>query len=200
MSLLSPVSLSFPFPSHFLCLHLSHTETDTPPSPSSYSHGVSKCACPAQWGVQWKTDETCSALPWHLSEPHLSSVCKRWQWAGVTQHARGDGDAFTSLHQLLNQLHGSQLVRWLGNDNYLLRAFTSASFVMQWCHGAQTFELQRCGGDMAIICTHFWILREQTTLWFSCKWKDVFITNRMHWRVLLWDVLLHPMVCQFILV
>lgn len=41
---------------------------------SIYSHGISKRAFPTQRGgaVRW----TCSALPWHLSEPHLSSVCR----------------------------------------------------------------------------------------------------------------------------
>lgn len=71
MSLFSPT-----FPSHFLFLYPSHTETDTPPSPSSYSRGMSKCACPTQRGVRRVTDKTCSALLWHLSEPHLSSVCR----------------------------------------------------------------------------------------------------------------------------
>lgn len=68
--------VAFPLPSHFLFLYLSHTEADPPPSLSSYSHGISKCACPTRRGVRQMSDKTCSALLWHLSEPHLSSVCR----------------------------------------------------------------------------------------------------------------------------
>lgn len=53
-----------------------HTWKQTHPPLSSYSHGMSKCSCPTQWGVQWMSDKTCSALLWHLSEPPLSSVCR----------------------------------------------------------------------------------------------------------------------------
>lgn len=55
--------LSFlPLSPVIFCLYPSHTETDTPPSPSSYSRGMSKCACPTQRGVRRVTDKTCSAL------------------------------------------------------------------------------------------------------------------------------------------
>lgn len=79
---------------------LSHAETDTPPSPSSYSRGVSKCVCEcvshtAGGGSvnRWQ-DLFCSSL----TPVSVSSVTRvqRWKWAGVTQHARGDVTAHLS--------------------------------------------------------------------------------------------------------
>lgn len=65
---------SFPSPRSF---SISHAETDTPPSLSLSLFIVMvyqsvRFPHSRGGGVRW----TCSALPWHLSEPHLSSVCR----------------------------------------------------------------------------------------------------------------------------
>lgn len=144
-SLFSPIYLSFSLPSHFLFLYLSHTETDTPPSPSLVIVMVCQSVHVSQLGgfSGWVTrpallfSDTCQTLTCHLcTEMEMSrsdTTCQRWRWQ------------LTSFCRLLNQLLGSQLVCWLGNNNYLLQAFRWTLFVMQWCHTTQTLD----AADMA---------------------------------------------------
>ncbi len=100
---------------------------------SLYSHGILKRACPHCGGFcGWVTrpallfPDTCQSLICHLLvEMEMSrsdTTCQRWRWR------------LSSLRRLLNQLHSSWLVLWLGYGNYLLPAFRWTVFVMQWCH------------------------------------------------------------------
>ena len=117
--------LPSPLPSHFLFLYPPHTETDTPPSLSSYSRGISTCACPTHSRGGSSVNEWQALLRSSLTPVRASSVVcvQGWKWAGVTQHARGDADGSPLSSRLLNQLLSSRLVCWLGNNNYLLRGF-----------------------------------------------------------------------------
>lgn len=106
---------SFPSPRSF---SVSHTETDTPPSLSIYSHGISKRAFPTQQGGALLFPDTCQSLICHLcAEMEMSrsdTTCQSWRWRLI------------ALRRLLNQSHSLQLVCWLGffysklSDEYYL--------------------------------------------------------------------------------
>lgn len=87
--------------------------------------------------------DTCQSLICHLcAEMEMSgsdTTCQRWRWR------------LTSLRQPLNQLHISQLVCRLANNNYLLPAFRGTLFVVQWCHTTQAAELGCCGCGVGIM-------------------------------------------------